>query len=321
MGGHAGHEHDHGAMPSRRLAVALIVSLAILALEVAGGLASNSLALLSDAGHVLTDVFAIGLAWFASRQAERPPNVRQTYGFHRAGILAALANAATLIAISLFIAVEAVHRLFDPEPVATGVMLAVAVVGLVANLAVAWYLRPRGTTNLNLRAALAHVKADALGSAAVIVGALAIGLGGPLQIDPLLSVAIGVVIVLGGWSIARETLEILMESAPRGVDVGQVVADLHAIPGVVAVHDVHVWSLAPQMPALSAHVRIDGAAHADGNRVLGDIQRHLAERFGIEHNTIQIECDAAAAPCPPDSADVGCAPRTAAPSRGTRLAK
>ena len=320
MGGHAGHDHDHGATPSRRLAVALVVSLVILALEVVGGLASNSLALLSDAGHVLTDACAIALSWFASVQAERPPNARQTYGFHRAGILAALANAATLIAISIFIAVEAVHRLLDPEPVATGVMLAIAVVGLVANLAVAWYLRPRGATNLNLRAALAHVQADALGSVAVIVGAVAIGLGGPLQIDPLLSVAIGVVIVVGGWSIARETLEILMESAPRGLDVDQVVADLQAIPGVVAVHDVHVWSLAAQMPALSAHVRVAGATHADGDRVLGDIQRHLAERFGIDHNTIQIECDAAA-PCSPDFADVGCAPRPATANRGTRLAK
>src|SRR5206468_13088135 len=140
------------AAPSHQLGVGLPVSGVVLALEVEGGLAAKHLALLSEGGQMVTDVLALTLAWFASRQAERPPNPRQTYGFHRAGILAALANAATLIAISLFIAVEAVHRLLDPEPVATGVMLAVAVVGLVANLAVAWYLRPRGTANLNLRA-------------------------------------------------------------------------------------------------------------------------------------------------------------------------
>ncbi len=211
--------------------------------------------------------------------------------------------------ISVLIAVEAVHRLREPEPVASGLMLGVAVLGLVANLGVAWYLRPRGEANLNLRAALAHVQADALGSVAVIVGAAAIGLGGPIQIDPLLSIVISVVIVLSGWGIARETLEILIESAPRGLDVGRVVADMQAVPGVAAVHDVHVWSLAAQMPALSAHVRITSAAYPDGDRVLSEIQHLLAERYGIDHNTIQIECNGGTVPCSPEAADVGCAPR------------
>ncbi len=309
MGGHAHHDHGHAAASSNRLAVAVFVSLAILAVEVAGGLAANSLALLSDAGHVFADVFAVGLAWYASRQAARPPNVRQTYGFHRAGILAALFNAASLLVISVIITVEAIHRLLDPEPVASGLMLGVAVLGLVANLGLAWYLWPRGETNLNLRAAVAHVQADALGSIAVIVGAAAIALGGPLQIDPLLSIVISVVIVVSGWEIARETLEILMESAPRGLDVGRVVADLQTVPGVAAVHDVHVWSLASHMPALSAHVRIDCASQPDGDRVLGEIQHLLTERYGIDHNTIQIERDGGALPCPPEAADVGCAPR------------
>jgi len=301
--------HDHGAAPSRRLAVSFFVSLAVLGLEVAGGLASNSLALLSDAGHVFTDLLAIALAWFASVQAERPPNLRQTYGFHRAGILAALVNAATLVLLALFITYEAYHRLAEPRPVAGQLMLAVGAVGLAANLGCAWYLRARDQANLNLRAALAHVLGDALASAAVIVGAVAIALGAPSQIDPLLSVLISFIIVATGWSIVRETLDILMESAPPGLDVGKLVADIQTLPGVVAMHDVHVWSLAAHMPALSAHVRLDGATQADGDAVLCQIQQLLAERYGIVHNTIQIERDGGQVLCAPDGTGVGCAPR------------
>jgi cobalt-zinc-cadmium efflux system protein len=297
LSAHAGHEH--AATPSHKLGVALAVSAVVLAIEVAGGLASNSLALLSDAGHMLTDVLALALAWFASRQAERPPNARQTYGFHRAGILAALANAATLVALALLIGYEAYQRLFDPEPVASQLMLGVAVVGLVANLAVARYLQVGHAHNLNLRAAIAHVLGDALASAAVILGAIAITLGGPVQIDPVLSVLIGVIIVVGGWSIVRETLNILMESAPPGVDVNRLVADLRAEPGVTAVHDIHVWRLASDLPALSVHVRIDSAAPADADRVLCACQHLLYQRYGIDHTTIQIEREGADGPCAP----------------------
>jgi len=297
LSAHAGHAHP--AAPSHKLAVALGVSAIVLALEVGGGLASNSLALISDAGHMLTDVLALALAWFASRQAERPANARQTYGFHRAGILAALANAATLIALALFISYEAYRRLFEPEAVASQLMLGVAAVGLVANLAVARYLQGDHAHNLNLRAAMAHVLGDALASAAVIVGALAIVLGGPVQIDPILSVLISVIIVVGGWSIVRETLNILMESAPPGVDVGQLVADLRTAPGVVAVHDIHVWRLASDLPALSVHVRISSVAPAEGDRVLSACQRLLRERYGIDHTTIQIERETACEPALP----------------------
>jgi cobalt-zinc-cadmium efflux system protein len=322
LSAHAG--HGHAAAPSHKLGVALAVSAVVLALEVAGGLASNSLALLSDAGHMLTDVLALALAWFASRQAERPPNARQTYGFHRAGILAALVNAATLVALAVFIGYEAYQRLFDPEPVASQLMLGVAVVGLVANVAVARYLQAGHEHNLNLRAAIAHVVGDALASAAVIVGAVAIALGGPLQIDPILSVLIGVIIVAGGWSIVRETLNILMESAPPGVDVNQLVGDLRAEPGVAAVHDIHVWRLASDLPALSVHVRIDSAAPADADRVLCACQRLLRERYGIDHTTIQIERDGADGLCAPatDGAalDAYCTGPRPANGAGTRPA-
>jgi cobalt-zinc-cadmium efflux system protein len=276
-----------------------------LALEVAGGLASNSLALLSDAGHMLTDVLALALAWFASRQAERPPSSRHTYGYHRAGILAALANAVTLVALALFIGYEAYQRLFEPEPVASQLMLAVAVVGLAANVAIARYLQASHQHNVNMRAAIAHVLGDALASAAVIVGAIAIALGGPVQIDPILSVLIGVIIMVSGWSIVREALNILMEGAPPGVDVDQLVADLRAEPGVAAVHDIHVWRLTSDLAALSVHVRLDDSAVGQGQRVLGACHRLLRERYGIEHSTIQIERDSAGTVCAPalDGAD------------------
>jgi cobalt-zinc-cadmium efflux system protein len=297
--------HAHAAPPSHKLAVALIVTAAVLALEVAGGVAANSLALLSDAGHMLTDVLALALAWFASRQAERPPSSRHTYGYHRAGILAALANAVTLVGLALFIGYEASQRLFEPEPVASQLMLVVAVVGLATNLGVARYLQADHQQNLNLRAAVAHVLGDALASAAVIVGAIAIALGGPVQIDPILSVLIGVIIMVSGWTIVRETLNILMEGAPPGVDVDQLVADLRAEPGVAAVHDIHVWRLTSELAALSVHVRLDDSAVGQGQRVLSACHRLLRERYGIEHSTIQIEREADGASCAPaaDGAD------------------
>ncbi len=282
-------EHTHSETPTRKLRVAFFVSLAVLALEVAGGFAANSLALLSDAGHVLTDGLAIALAWFASAQAERPPSPRHTYGYHRAGILAALVNAGTLTLLAVFITYEAYHRLLEPREVESGLMLAVAVVGLLANVGVAAYLRAPGQQSLNVRAALAHVLGDAVASAAVIAGAVALALGGPSQIDPLLSMAISLVLLVGSFAIARETLNILMEGAPPGVDVRQLVADLCAVPGVVAVHDTHVWQLGSDLPALSVHVRL--ARDGQPEQVLRACQTVAHDRYGIAHTTIQIERD------------------------------
>jgi cobalt-zinc-cadmium efflux system protein len=306
---HAHADHEHAATSSQKLAMAFGVSLTVLVLEVIGGLASNSLALLSDAGHLFTDVFAIALAWFASVQAARPPTLRQTYGFHRAGILAAFVNAATLVLLAVFISVEAYRRLLDPHPVAGETVLVIAVIGLAANLGVAWYLREPGTTNLNLRAALAHVLGDALASAVVIVGAIAIMLGGPVQVDALLSIVIAIIIVFSGATILRDSLNVLMESAPRGLDVGKLIADVEAVPGVVAMHDVHVWSLAAHLPALSAHVRVEDDTHPRCDQILVEIQHLLAERYGIAHNTLQLECAESTIACTSDAGGPGCAPR------------
>ncbi len=314
---HAGHQHAEA--PTAKLRVAFFFSLAVLGLEVAGGLASNSLALLSDAGHVLTDVLAIALAWFASAQAERPPSARHTYGFHRAGILAALVNAGTLVALAAFITYEAYHRLLAPREVESGLMLIVALVGLAANLGVAWFLRSPSGTNLNVRAALTHVVGDALASAAVIVGAVAIALGGPSQIDPLLSILISGVLVIGSWSIARETLNILMEGAPPHVNVGRLISDLRSVPGVAAVHDTHVWRLGSEITALSVHVRLASDRLEQADRVLGDCQRLLQEHYGISHTTIQVEPAACVSPCvPPDAGAEADAYCTGAGARTTQ---
>jgi cobalt-zinc-cadmium efflux system protein len=197
-------------------------------------------------------------------------------------------------------------------------------VGLAANLAVARYLQAQHGHNLNMRAAIAHVLGDALASAAVIVGAIAIVLGGPTQIDPILSVLIGVIIVVSGWGIFRESLNILMEGAPPGVDVDQLVADLRAEPGVAAVHDIHVWRLASDIAALSVHVRLADAAPADGDHVLSGCHRLLRERYGIEHSTIQIERASTPGPCAPapDGPDSGayCAVPRRTGDAGTRPA-
>lgn len=290
------HHHGHNAIhshpaegTSRRLGIAFLVTFAVLGTELAGALISNSLALLSDAGHVFTDLLALGLAWYAARQALRPSTLRRTFGFHRAGILAALANALTLVGISLFITWEAIQRLQSPKPIDSTVMLAAATVGLVANLFVAFYLHQEPGENLNVRSALLHVIGDVLASAAVIVGAIVIFFTGLLVVDPLLSVLIALIIVGGAWSIVLETVNILMEGTPRGVNVEKLLQDLRRTPGVVDAHDVHVWSLASGINAMSGHVVIEDQALSESALVLEMLSRLLAEKYGIDHVTIQFE--------------------------------
>ncbi|HKT39371.1 MAG TPA: cation diffusion facilitator family transporter, partial [Ktedonobacterales bacterium] len=249
------HGHNH-ASPRRALGFAFAVTALVLLVEVVGGLVSHSLALLSDAGHVLTDIVALGLAWFAAVQAERPSDDRRTYGYHRVGILAALANAITLILIVGWIAFEAAHRLQQPEPVTPWIMFVAASVGVGVNLFIGLRLRHQGQHNINVRAAMLHVFGDVGASAAVIVGGVVIALTGWYPADPIISLAIAVLIAWGAWGVLRETIAILMESTPRDVDVTRLLRDLGKIPGVSGVHDLHVWSIAGGMRALSAHVQV-----------------------------------------------------------------
>ena len=283
------HAHRHG-MVGRTLRTAFALTLGILAVELTGGLVSHSLALLSDAGHVFTDVIALGLAWFAAAQTERPANARNTFGYHRTGVLAALANAVTLILVVVVIAVEAVLRLRQPEAVTPWVMFVSAGVGIAVNLYIAFGLRREGGENLNARAALLHVVGDIGASAAVILSAVVIVLTGWYAADAILSLVIAALIARGAWGVLRETLGILMEATPRGLDTTQLARDIERTPGVSGVHDLHVWTLTGGVSALSAHVRVLDRRVSDCDPLLTTITRMLTAKYAIGHTTIQFEC-------------------------------
>jgi cobalt-zinc-cadmium efflux system protein len=265
-----------------------VLTCLILAVEFGGGLVSHSLALLSDAGHVLTDVFALGLAWFAVKQAKRPADKRRSYGYHRVSILAALVNSVTLIVIVIAIAYEAVRRLTHPEPVAGAVVIVTAVVGIAINAYVAYGLRG-DRKSLNLRAALLHVTGDIAASAGVVVAGAVILLTGWLYIDPLLSMGIAVLIAFGAWRIVRETVNLLLEGTPGDIDLAAITREIGGTELVTGTHDLHVWALSSDEMALSCHIVIEDCALADAEHLVRDLENRLCGRFDIGHTTIQVE--------------------------------
>jgi len=273
---------------STTLKVALGLTCMVLLVELAGGLAAHSLALLSDAGHVLTDVFALGLAWFAVAQAKRPADHRRSYGYHRVSILAALINAVTLIVIVIVIAVEAVRRLANPEPVQGGLVIVAALVGIAINAFVMFGLRG-DTHNLNMRAAFIHVTGDIGASIGVVAAGAIILLTGWLAIDPLLSMAIAVLIAFGAWRIVRETVNLLMEGTPRDINLAAVTSEITGTPLISSMHDLHVWALSSDEMALSVHVVVDDRPLGEAEHVVRDLERRLCDRFAIGHTTIQVE--------------------------------
>ena len=255
--------------------------------EVVGGLLTNSLALLADAGHMLSDVAALGLALFALKVSRRPATTKRTYGFYRTEILAALANGATLVAISIYIFFEAYQRFRHPPQVEGAPMMGVALGGLAVNLAGLWILRSGRAESLNERGAWLHVMTDALGSVGAILGGVAIWQFGWLWADPLVSVVIGVLVVFSSWGLLRESVAVLMEGAPGHIDVDAVRDAIARAPEVESVHDLHVWSITSGMVSLSAHVCVaEGTSHPG---VLKDLRAMLHDRYGIDHMTIQIE--------------------------------
>lgn len=281
----AAHRHSE-----RRLLLALSLTGGYMLAEVAGGLLSGSLALLADAGHMLTDTAALGLAWMAARVARRPPDERRSYGYHRFQIIAALVNAVALLFLVGWIAYEAVERIYAPVQVLGGLMLVVAALGLVVNLLVFWVLHGGDHANLNLRAASLHVLGDLLGSGAAIVAALVILRTGWMPIDPILSLFVSTLIVISAWRIIKEAVHILMEGTPPQMDLADLRTSLaHGIPGVRDVHHIHLWSLSPDRPLLTLHLRIEESA--DPTQVLRAAKGLLRERFGIDHSTIQIETE------------------------------
>jgi len=280
-----GHSHAADA-PVRNLRIALILTALLLVAEVVGGLLSNSIALLADAGHMLTDVAALGLALFVAWFSKQPETPERTFGYLRAEILAAFVNGATLLLISAWILWEAVTRLGAPEPVQGGLMLAVAAGGLVVSLIAARLLVAGSSESLNARGAYLHVLGDLLASVGTLAAALAIHYTGWLMADPLASILTTVLIMRGAWRLVRESVDILLESTPSHIPLQAVRAQLEAIPGIQSVHDLHVWSVTPAVVAMSAHCVVPKSEQ----------QQHALEHihdamqlFGIQHVTIQLE--------------------------------
>ena len=267
---------------------AFALTIAVLLVEFAGGLLSHSLALLSDAGHVLTDVFALGLAWFAVEQAKRPADQRRSYGYHRVSILAALVNSVTLIVIVLAIGFEAVRRLAAPEPVQGGIVIVTALIGIAVNAFVIFGLRGE-TKSLNIRAAFLHVAGDIGASIGVVVAGAVILLTGWLYIDPILSLGIAALIAYGAWGIIRETVNLLMEGTPRDIDLAAVTKEIGSTEHITGMHDLHVWALSSEQTALSVHVVMEDCQLADAEHVVRELELRLCSKFDIEHTTIQIE--------------------------------
>jgi cobalt-zinc-cadmium efflux system protein len=292
MPGPSPREHSHGGRldregSKRALKLVLALTSAFLVVEVVGGLISDSLALLADAGHMLSDTLSLGVALFAAWLAGRPGGPSRTFGYRRAEILAALFNGVTLVAISILIFVEAGSRFSDPPEVEAGLMLAIAVVGLGVNLVAARILHGHSGESLNVSAAMRHVIADLLGSAGVIIAAAIILATGWEYADPVVSVAIGLLILGSSWTVLRDSVQILLEGSPPGLDVEQIGRAMAGTAGVTQVHDLHVWTITSGFPALAAHVLV--ARDSDCHAARRELEAMLHERFGLDHTTLQVD--------------------------------
>lgn len=279
---------------TRRLALALVLTATFCSIEVAGGLWTGSLALLSDAGHMLADLLALSMSLVACRLAARPATPEKTYGFHRFEILSALANGLLLLAVAVWLMSEAYHRFGEPHPLRVEGMLGVAVMGLITNVVVLKILKnPAGHRHdLNTRAAYLHVLGDLLSSVGVVIGGVVIALTGESRVDTLIAIGIGVLLLWNAQKVVREAVHVLLEAIPRGLRAIDVERAILSTDGVVGLHDLHIWSLTTGVEALSAHVRVRAADLAEVDRILRDIDRDLRRDFAIAHSTIQIESEA-----------------------------
>ena len=291
-----GHSHDHGVGTAtgrhrRRLVAVLGINVGVLVLQVIGGLASGSLALLADAGHMLTDSTGLVIALIATSLAARPATSIRTFGLQRVEILAALTNGLLLVGIAVWVLIRAVDRWNEPEHVDSGLMLAVAVVGAIANTIGLLILRGGKDESLNLRGAYLEVLGDLMGSVAVVVAALVIMLTGWTRADSIASLAIVVLILPRAWSLLRDVVDVLLEATPKGVDLATVREHIREVPGVVDVHDLHAWTITSGVPVLSAHVVVDEDCITEGRsgEVLDRLGECLGHHFDVEHCTFQLE--------------------------------
>jgi cobalt-zinc-cadmium efflux system protein len=275
---------------SSRLKLALFLTAGFVLLEFLGGVLANSLALLTDAAHNLTDAIALGLSWYAIRLTLRPSNAARTYGYHRAGILAALVNSTTLVLIALGVFYEAYRRLLAPPVVRADILVGIGLVAVIVNLVTALLVRRGSEHDLNLRSAFRHLMGDVASTSGAVVAGVIIHFSGAEWLDPAVSILIGFLIVYSSWGILRETVEILLESTPRDVDMQAMVADILRIRGVLGVHDLHVWSLTRDLRTMSAHVLTDDVPVSTGARIQREVSALIDRRYRIAHATLQLVC-------------------------------
>ena len=284
------HLQDAARQTTTRLTWSLLITLAFVIFEAAAGYFANSLALLTDAAHNLTDVIALGLSWFAIRITAQPANAQKTYGYHRAGILVALLNSTTLILISLGIFYEAYKRFMSPPEVQSGILIVVGLIAVVINLVTALLVHRGSESDLNLRSAFVHLMGDVLSTIGAVIAGIIIFFTGANWLDPFVSVLIGVLILYNAWGILRDAVDILLESTPRDVDMKKMVGEITQLEGVLGVHDLHVWSITQNLRTMSAHILTEDISVSAGAEIQNRINELVYHRYNISHATLQLEC-------------------------------
>lgn len=288
------HPHSHlreaAQQSTRRLSLSLVFTLGFVLIEAVAGIFANSLALLTDAAHNLTDVIALALSWFAVRITARPANERKTYGYHRVGILVALINSTTLVVISLGIFWEAWRRFVSPPEVQSGILVGVGLIAVLVNIVTAMLVHKGSDTDLNLRSAFVHLMGDVFSTIGAVIAGVVIYFTGANWLDPFVSVLIGVLILYNAWGILREALDILLEAKPRDINSAKLIEDMLEIEGVLGVHDLHVWSITQNLRTMSAHVLTADLSISEGAGIQRQISEMVARRYNIAHATLQLEC-------------------------------
>jgi cobalt-zinc-cadmium efflux system protein len=295
------HSHSHlreaAEQTTSLLSLSLFLTLAFVVIEAGAGYFANSLALLTDAAHNLTDVIALALSWFAIRLTSQPANAKKTYGYHRAGILVALLNSTTLVLISIGIFYEAYLRFVSPPEVKSTILIGVGLIAVVINLVTALLVHRGSESDLNLRSAFVHLMGDVISTIGAVIAGIIIYFTNANWLDPFVSVLIGFLILYNAWGILKETVDILLESTPRDLDLKKMVKDITSVDGVLGVHDLHVWSLTQNLRTMSAHILTEDISVSAGAQIQSRINELVYHRYNIAHATLQLEC----VDCDPDS--------------------
>ena len=287
-----GHNHDHGsAMTGRRLLLSVIITVAFVIGEAVAGYFSNSLALLSDAGHNFADALALVLSFYGLWIAERPSSAKRTFGYHRVGILTALVNAVALVVIALLIFWEAISRLRQPEPVHSTPMIVVSLIAVLMNTVISLWLRKAANSDLNVRSAYMHMVGDAVSAVGVVIAGIVVAFTGASIADPVVSLLIGLLILWSSWGILKESVNVLLEGIPEGMEMETVERTIGTVAGVLAVHDLHVWTVGSGMVCCSCHISVEEQSVRSGENVLRAVAEKLEHEFGISHSTIQVEVE------------------------------